>query len=100
MSYNEAKQVSPYDDKHNGKKCLKSRLKGDVKMEAEKVEHGLKGKAGNRTLPEDQKASTWLQARCKPSDKAKWVKAAQANRMKLAQWVTEKLNEEAAKMKS
>jgi PHD/YefM family antitoxin component YafN of YafNO toxin-antitoxin module len=41
------------------------------------------------------KASSFIHARCLPGDKAKWVKAAQANGMKLTEWIIEALNEKA-----
>lgn len=55
--------------------------------------HGLTGKPSNATKPDDQKAESHIHARCKSSDKAMWVKAAQSKGMKLTDWIISVLNE-------
>lgn len=44
----------------------------------------------NATKPEEAKASSMLQVRCRCRDKAGWVKAARGR--PLTEWVIEKLN--------
>jgi len=49
---------------------------------------------GNRyAAKEGEKATTFLHCRCKPSNKDKWKKSAEASGMTLCQWITTKLNE-------
>jgi len=54
--------------------------------------HGLTGKPSNATKPDDQKAESYIHARCARSDKAGWVKAAQSKGMKLTEWIVSVLN--------
>ncbi len=46
----------------------------------------------NAVKPDEDKAESFIHARCKGSDKAAWVKAANAKNMKLTEWITETLN--------
>ena len=46
----------------------------------------------NAAKPADERASSVLIVRCHPLEKARWVKAALARKLKLSQWVTEVLN--------
>ena len=55
--------------------------------------HGLKGRPSNAAKPPDQKAESFIHARCKRSDKAAWVKAAQAKGMNLTDWIISVLND-------
>ena len=55
--------------------------------------HGLKGRPSNAAKPPDQKAESFIHARCTSSDKAGWVKAAQSKGMKLTEWIVSVLNE-------
>jgi predicted HicB family RNase H-like nuclease len=59
--------------------------------------HGLIGKPSNNTKAPEDKAESFIHARCKTSDKAAWVKAAQAKKLKLAEWVNAVLNDAAKK---
>lgn len=54
-----------------------------------------KGYHGNKNASKDEadKASSFIHARCLPSDKARWVKAAQSKNKKLTEWITETLNQ-------
>lgn len=61
-------------------------------MEVKNQQHALKGRASNRTLPEDEGKRSHLHIRCTQSDKAMWVKSAQAEGLKLAEWVNKTLN--------
>lgn len=54
-------------------------------------EHGNIGNQ-NAVKPEAEKATSFLQGRCKSSDKAMWVKQAQLRGMKLMPWVIQTLN--------
>lgn len=56
--------------------------------------HGLTGNK-NAAKPDDQKAESYIHARCTSSDKAGWVKAAQSKGMKLTKWIVSVLNEAA-----
>jgi predicted HicB family RNase H-like nuclease len=40
------------------------------------------------------KATSTVQFRCHRSDKSRWVKAAQADGLKLSEWIIQKLNSE------
>lgn len=40
----------------------------------------------------DAPATSWIQVRVTPTDKARWVKAANLRKQKLSEWVIEKLN--------
>lgn len=53
------------------------------------------GYLGNKNAHknESDKASSFIHARCLPGDKARWVKAAQANNKKLTEWIIETLNQ-------
>ena len=55
----------------------------------------MKKNAGNQNALKDEcdKASSHVHARCKPSDKAMWVKQAQKNNLKLTEWIIITLNE-------
>ena len=53
--------------------------------------HGMTGKQ-NAAKPSEDKAESFIHARCKSSDKAVWVKAAQAQNMKLTEWIVQILN--------
>jgi hypothetical protein len=55
------------------------------------------GYTGNQNASKDEaeKASSFIHARCLPADKARWVKAAQANGVKLTEWIVSALNEKA-----
>lgn len=48
-------------------------------------------KQGRPPLPDSERADVYLHIRVKASDKAKWVKQAQAKGQKLSEWVTNKL---------
>lgn len=54
--------------------------------------HGLTGKPSNATKPDDQKAESYIHARCTRSDKGMWKIAAEAKGMKLTEWIVETLN--------
>jgi len=58
----------------------------------EDKKHGLTGNK-NAVKPDDQKAESYIHARCTSSDKARWVKAAQSKKMKLTEWIVSVLNE-------
>jgi predicted HicB family RNase H-like nuclease len=45
----------------------------------------------------EERATSFLHIRATPSDKSAWVKAAKGQRKKLAQWVTEVLNQNASR---
>ena len=62
-------------------------------MKMEDKPHGLKGRPSNAAKPPDQKAESYIHARCTSSDKAGWVKAAQSKGMKLTEWIVSVLNE-------
>jgi uncharacterized protein (DUF1778 family) len=50
-------------------------------------------KPGNTNAQRGQDAATsYIHARCMPGDKAMWVRAAQAERMKLTEWIVKTLN--------
>lgn len=56
---------------------------------------GLHGMTGHQNaLKGDEPASSVLTVRVTPSDKARWVKAAQKNGSKLSEWVIRTLNGE------
>lgn len=46
----------------------------------------------NARKPDEERASSWLKLRVKPSDKSNWVKQAQKEGMSLSAWVMQKLN--------
>jgi len=46
----------------------------------------------NAAKSEDDKSASFLHARCKPGDKAAWVKAAQSENLKLTEWIVKTLN--------
>jgi predicted HicB family RNase H-like nuclease len=48
----------------------------------------------NAEKPPDDRADSFIHARCKRSDKARWVKAAQKKGMKLTQWIVQILNDQ------
>jgi hypothetical protein len=41
---------------------------------------------------DDDKSDSYIHARCKSSDKAMWVKSAQAKKIKLTEWIIGNLN--------
>lgn len=53
--------------------------------------HGLIGKQ-NALKKADEVAESTVQFRCKRTDKATWVRAANAENMKLSVWIIHKLN--------
>lgn len=61
--------------------------------------HGNTGKK-NAEKPEDDRASSFIHARCRPADKAAWIKCAQSNGMKLTDWIVKNLNSAAMKNES
>lgn len=60
-------------------------------------QHGLTGKRSNAAKPDDERASSYIHARCKSSDKSMWVKTAQSRGMKLTDWIVTTLNAAASK---
>ena len=52
-------------------------------------QHGMTGK---RNAVKEDGATSFIHARCKPSDKAVWVRAAQAEGLKLTEWIVQRLN--------
>jgi|LakMenE18May11ns_1017448.scaffolds.fasta_scaffold5413151_1 hypothetical protein len=54
--------------------------------------HGMTGK---RNAAKDDCAESYIHARCKPQDKASWVRAAQSEGLKLTEWIINTLNEKA-----
>jgi predicted HicB family RNase H-like nuclease len=48
-------------------------------------------KKNQNAVKDDGKSST-VQFRCHRSDKSRWVKAAQADGLKLSEWIIQKLN--------
>jgi hypothetical protein len=59
--------------------------------------HWFNGYLGNKNAAKDDadKLSSSITARCNPNDKARWVKAAQADGAKLTDWIIRALNEKA-----
>jgi hypothetical protein len=53
--------------------------------------HGNTGKQ-NALKPDELKAESFIHARCKRSDKAKWVIASRAEGLKLTEWIVKNLN--------
>ena len=69
---------------------------GALVSEKRKSDDSLKhGSIGNTNASKEVTKSSVLTMRCTPSEKAKWVNAAKGQ--KLAEWVTEALNNEAEK---
>jgi predicted HicB family RNase H-like nuclease len=64
-------------------------------MRSNKNNPGAKPGNQNAAKPDTEKLSSTIVARCKPGDKAAWVKAAQANGVKLTEWIVSALNEKA-----
>ena len=66
----------------------------------------MKGKKrplfGNRSAAkqDDTSASSFIHARCRTSDKARWVIAAQRRNMKLTEWIVDALNSAASSSKA
>lgn len=60
-------------------------------------QHGLSGKRSNAAKPDDERASSYIHARCKTSDKSTWVKTAQSEGIKLTDWIITTLNAAARK---
>lgn len=54
-----------------------------------------KNKGNKHAQKGDEPAASYLQARCLPSDKAAWVRAANLRGLKLTEWVVQALNREA-----
>ncbi len=50
------------------------------------------GNKGNKNAIKDDSATSYIHARCKPSDKAMWVKCAQAEGLRLTEWIVKTLN--------
>ena len=48
----------------------------------------------NAVKEDADRASSFLHIRCRPDEKAAWVRAASAHDKKLARWVTDVLNRE------
>ena len=46
----------------------------------------------NRYAAKERTASTWLQVRCIPEDKARWELSARDAKLTLSQWVIKTLN--------
>ena len=46
----------------------------------------------NTSKPEVDKATSFIHARCKSSDKGAWVHAAQDEGLKLTEWIVKTLN--------
>ena len=63
-----------------------------VEVKSRPFQHGS---IGNTNAAKEVTKSSVLTVRCTPSEKAKWVNAAKGQ--KLAEWVTEALNNEAEK---
>jgi len=63
-----------------------------VEVKSRPFQHGS---TGNTNASKEVTKSSVLTMRCTPSEKAKWVNAAKGQ--KLAEWVTEALNNEAEK---
>ena len=63
-----------------------------VEVKSRPLQHGS---FGNTNASKEVTKSSVLTIRCTPSEKAKWVNAAKGQ--KLAQWVTESLNNAAQK---
>lgn len=51
-----------------------------------------RGRPPGTTKPADERAESQLQIRVRREDKARWVKQAQREGMKLSEWVIAKLN--------
>jgi hypothetical protein len=49
-------------------------------------------KQNQNAVKGDEPATSFLYLRATPADKSRWVKAAQRRRLKLTEWVIEKLN--------
>lgn len=49
-------------------------------------------KENQNAVKGDEAATSFLYIRATPGDKSRWVRAAQRRRMKLSEWVVEKLN--------
>jgi len=63
-----------------------------VEVKSRPFQHGS---IGNTNAAKEETKSSVLTVRCYPHEKAKWVNAAKGQ--KLAEWVTEALNNEAEK---
>jgi hypothetical protein len=61
-------------------------------MDKTEKQHALKDRPSNRTLPPGEGKRSHLHIRCDQKDKALWVKSAQAEGLKLAEWVNKTLN--------
>ena len=55
------------------------------------MNHGNIGKK-NAAKNDEDKALSFIHARCKTEDKAAWVKQANAEGLKLTEWIIKKLN--------
>lgn len=58
-----------------------------------KAPRGAHGNVGNQNAAGDLELDSWLQVRVNSRQKARWVKAAQRDGMKLSGWVTKTLDE-------
>lgn len=56
-----------------------------------KMQESKRGNKNAAKNPED-KSSAYLHIRCMPDDKNKWTKAAQADDLKLSEWIVATLN--------
>ena len=63
-----------------------------VEVKSRPLQHGS---TGNANAAKEETKSSVLTVRCYPHEKAKWVNAAKGQ--KLAEWVTDALNNEAEK---
>lgn len=59
---------------------------------SEEKKHWLAGKPSNNTKLSENKAESFIHARCKTSDKAAWVRESRAKGMKLTEWLVDILN--------
>lgn len=55
------------------------------------------GNTGKQNAKKDNPLETGFSGRCLKSDKAKWVKKAQNEKVKLSQWMVSTLNKECEK---
>lgn len=58
----------------------------------EEKKHALKGRRGNRALPDGTQASSHLHIRCKENEIEVWKRTAYAQNMTMGEWVRNILN--------